>query len=1098
MKHVFLLLSLLSANAAFSIDRFVDPNLSSGNGTTLFTTITSAVNAALDGDRILINGNTFNEAALTLNKSLKILPYVPGTVINFNQSITIIGFPGMNIEITGLNIGNYSFFSSLINGGMLSNRAKVSFIDCAGTEINFPHEFYYVNVLGCNLSNGISICHGAIVGNTTKYIVLLDETQNNPNTIEKMLILNNNVTYMIGVFNNDYPFFIANNSLRDLSVIRWNANVSLENKIINNDFKNDATINFSSVNVPYYNIIFSSNKFIDAFLGVSASDCWPNNSNLNGNYNETPVSTVGNNYNYNEWFPTWNWCCNGPSGWYCANWPSCSTEPTRPPSFMCYQWTTNGSSKWPNFNANGFFEWTYNGIDFAGIPSTPTILNFNKIIGPANPINGGKPTHDYYDLDLTVNDRGINGGPYSSINFYQGIGLTKAKVFYLDMAVDLFSDIELNIKANAVHCNASGGANGTGLNITGAEYFFGTFDPGQGNGTAIFANDNNFDNGIENLFRSQATWGELSNPTLFNIRVKDANGNWGPVFKRTVFPYGSYPNAQLIEQGDSVNICPNSAVTLTYNGPNGYTPTWFNGSNANSVTFIPEASGYYNVSALLGNSTYIDSIYVDFILTPTPTVSPSDSILVCSSSTIVLSTSILPNTSLQWFLNSNPIAGAINNTYLPTQPGVYYVRTTSTLTGCAGQSDNITLFSTFSISANGSTTSTCSSPVTLFAPGINGAIYQWKINGSNISGATFETYIPSQSGTYSVTISSGNCITNSQTILVTYIDAPLTPTITSSGPTTFCAGGSVTLTSSSTTGNTWSNGQTSQSITVSQGGNYSVSVSSGNCSATSIPSVVAVNAAPATPTISANGPTTFCTGGSVTLTSSSATGNTWSNGQTSQSITVYQAGNYSVSVSNGSCSANSVVIPVFVVEGISIILQPEDQIVFENESAFFAVETSGSGIFYQWQINNGSGFQDILDGGQFAGANSATLTISDIVSQNNNQAFRCVLTDGFCSDTTLSGILTVESSVGFLVSSPNIAIYPNPAVDILFIDFSKNNFDYGCKLSILNSMGKLVYVNSITSEVKQVDISEWASGVYFIQIWNAENAEISSRKIVIE
>ncbi|MBL8002318.1 MAG: T9SS type A sorting domain-containing protein, partial [Flavobacteriales bacterium] len=136
---------------------------------------------------------------------------------------------------------------------------------------------------------------------------------------------------------------------------------------------------------------------------------------------------------------------------------------------------------------------------------------------------------------------------------------------------------------------------------------------------------------------------------------------------------------------------------------------------------------------------------------------------------------------------------------------------------------------------------------------------------------------------------------------------PATPTISAGGPTTFCAGGSVTLTSSSATGNVWSpGGQTTQSITVSAGGTYSVTVTSNGCSATSAGTTVTVTPNPATPTISAGGPTTFCAGGSVTLTSSSATGIVWSpGGQTTQSITVSTGGTYSVTVTSNGCSATS-------------------------------------------------------------------------------------------------------------------------------------------------------------------------------------------------
>ncbi|MDP1747394.1 MAG: hypothetical protein Q8L90_17610, partial [Bacteroidota bacterium] len=52
--------------------------------------------------------------------------------------------------------------------------------------------------------------------------------------------------------------------------------------------------------------------------------------------------------------------------------------------------------------------------------------------------------------------------------------------------------------------------------------------------------------------------------------------------------------------------------------------------------------------------------------------------------------------------------------------------------------------------------------------------------------------------------------------------------------------------------------------------------------------------APATPTITANGPLTLCQGESVTLTSSAANSYLWSTGETTQSIIVNSAGTYTV------------------------------------------------------------------------------------------------------------------------------------------------------------------------------------------------------------
>ena len=60
---------------------------------------------------------------------------------------------------------------------------------------------------------------------------------------------------------------------------------------------------------------------------------------------------------------------------------------------------------------------------------------------------------------------------------------------------------------------------------------------------------------------------------------------------------------------------------------------------------------------------------------------------------------------------------------------------------------------------------------------------------------------------------------------------------------------------------------------------------------------------PSTPTISGNN--TICVGGSTILTSSSATGNIWSTGDTTQSITVNSAGSYSVWRVLGACTSEA-------------------------------------------------------------------------------------------------------------------------------------------------------------------------------------------------
>lgn len=126
--------------------------------------------------------------------------------------------------------------------------------------------------------------------------------------------------------------------------------------------------------------------------------------------------------------------------------------------------------------------------------------------------------------------------------------------------------------------------------------------------------------------------------------------------------------------------------------------------------------------------------------------------------------------------------------------------------------------------------------------------------------------------------------------------------ITSSGPTVICAGQDLTLDAPTGAGYIyeWSTGETTASILVNTPGTYMVSVDDGNgCNSVS-PALVVEVSPDETPTVTAGGDLEFCEGGAVTLTSSSASSYTWSNQETSQSISVTQPGDYSVTI-QGAC-----------------------------------------------------------------------------------------------------------------------------------------------------------------------------------------------------
>lgn len=102
---------------------------------------------------------------------------------------------------------------------------------------------------------------------------------------------------------------------------------------------------------------------------------------------------------------------------------------------------------------------------------------------------------------------------------------------------------------------------------------------------------------------------------------------------------------------------------------------------------------------------------------------------------------------------------------------------------------------------------------------------------------------PSGTYTFNVTPStpcSGNGTPTAVTVTITQ-----TPSYSITGNNSMCSGESITLTSSSTTGNTWSvGGQTTQSIVVSSPGTYSVTIQSPSCGTQVVSHVISMKATP--------------------------------------------------------------------------------------------------------------------------------------------------------------------------------------------------------------------------------------------------------------
>ena len=386
-------------------------------------------------------------------------------------------------------------------------------------------------------------------------------------------------------------------------------------------------------------------------------------------------------------------------------------------------------------------------------------------------------------------------------------------------------------------------------------------------------------------------------PTVTTVyQVSINNGSCG------VYGIASYtvtvnpaPTTPTITANGPTTFCTGGSVTLTSSVATSY--LWSTGATTQAITV--NTSGTYSVVVSNASGCTAGSTATTVTVNPnpsTPVVTASGPVSFCSGGTVTLSSSSATNNV--WS------TGATTQSIVVSTSGTYSV-TVSNASGCTAASAATTVTvnpnpAIPTVAANGPLTFCAGDSVVLTSSSTS--------NNSWNTGDTTQSITVNDSGTYFVTVVNGNgCQAQSAIDSVTVNPLPNVPTVALSGPSTFCSGDSVVLTSSAAFNNTWSTGDTTQTITVFTAGNFSVSVFDINgCSASSASTLISVNSLPLTPVISTNGPTVFCAGDSVILTSNTSLGNQWNTGDTTQSIVVYNSGTYSLYVVDAnSCASGS-------------------------------------------------------------------------------------------------------------------------------------------------------------------------------------------------
>ncbi len=264
--------------------------------------------------------------------------------------------------------------------------------------------------------------------------------------------------------------------------------------------------------------------------------------------------------------------------------------------------------------------------------------------------------------------------------------------------------------------------------------------------------------------------------------------------------------------GDPVSL---SAVILSGNYLSyfwaGGTGTYTNPTQLN--TFYQTNSSFQGSEFLqfgvvgICNDTLFQTIQITSVSGITATVNSSGPTTFCVGDSVILTAS--PGNSYSWSTSdtTQSITVFTSNTYTVNVIG-------NCGTATASQTVIVNTLPVANITASGPTQFCQGSSVTLTAAGTGPYLWSTGETSSSISVSTSGTYILS-------VLNSCGTDTTSEEVIVKQL-----PTATISGaPAVVCPGEIVTLTASGGTSYLWSNGETTESIKISNGGNYNVTAS---------------------------------------------------------------------------------------------------------------------------------------------------------------------------------------------------------------------------------------------------------------------------------
>jgi hypothetical protein len=436
----------------------------------------------------------------------------------------------------------------------------------------------------------------------------------------------------------------------------------------------------------------------------------------------------------------------------------------------------------------------------------------------------------------------------------------------------------------------------------------------------------------------------------------------------------------------------------------------------------------------------------------------------------------------QWKKNGTAITGATSASYTTpatttSDNGAQFAATvTNSLGNVTSSAATITVNIAPSITTqpvSQTVTAGQTATFTVAATGTATLTYQWKKNGTAITGATSTSYttpatMSSDNGaqfTVTVTNSAGNVTSSAATLTVNVAPSiatqPVSQTVTAGQTATFAvaATGTSTLTYQWKKNGTAITGATSTSYTTpattssDNGAQFTVTVTNSAGNVTSSAATLTVTAAPVAPSITTQPASQTVTAGQTATFTVAATGTAtltyqWNKngtaitGATSTSYTTPattssdNGAQFAATVTNSLGNVTSSTATLTVNVAPSITTQPANQTVNAGQTATFTVAaTSTTTLTYQWKKN----------GTAISGATSASYTTPATTASDNGAQFTVTVTNSAGNVTSNAATLTVNAATYLLNTSAtslnfaNVNIGSSNILSVIFTNAGNSN-----------------------------------------------------------